>query len=322
MTSSTTLRGYSTVARVLRLSDGFILDWTLTDRPGANHVFTKLDGWLGTPIRVDKNPMWQDGTHVGQLWREGRPLTIAGFHRFCDAPNRADEAERLRRAISGAFRSGQSGDGLVRVTEESTGISLEAHNVQLDGAPRFRVDGTDGDYMVTWELPLFAGDPLLYEHRQTPFLAQLYTPGADSGLEYALFDDADGVTTGFLEFTGEKDVAVVPLTNWGNAVAYPQVTVQGNFPSGFRLVLTGDGPALRDGTRAPWEVTYRGEVLPSLEVTVDMSGMLLIDGIDQSWAVSDPHWGGVEPGGTVTGKLVGVAGGLGQATMTLTPAYI
>lgn len=310
------------MARRLQLSDGWILDWVLTDRPGADHVFTKLDGWLGTPVRVDKNPMWQDGTHVGQLWREGRPLTVAGFHRFCGAANRADEAERLRRAISGAFRSGTSGDGFLRVTEESTGITLEAHNVQLDGAPRFRVDGTDGDYMVTWELPLFAGDPLLYEYRATPFITQIYTPGIDAGLEVPLFDDADGNTTGFLEFTGERDVETVSLTNWGNAVAYPQATVQGNFPSGFRLVLEGDGPRLRDGTRAPWEVTYRGEVLPQSDVVVDMSGMLLIGGLDQSWAVSDPHWGGVEPGGKVTAKLVSVAGGIGQATLALTPTYI
>lgn len=304
------------MGRQLRLSDGWLLDWTLTDRPGDKDVFTKLDGWIGTDTRLDVNPMWQDGTHVGQLWREGRKLTVGGYHRLdCDLEHLADEQNRLRRAVAGAFRSGTYGEGFIRVTEEDTGVTLEARGVQLDGAPRFRVGGEDGDRAVSWELPLIAGDPLLYEWRPVPYILTAYTSGLDAGLEYALFDDADGNTTGFLEFSGERDSTSGELVNWGTAVTYPQVLVSGVFPSGFRVVLYGE-------TQKPWEVTYRGEITAASETVVDFSGSVLVNGVDQSWAVTDPKWGGVEPGEAVTVRIEGISGGVGMATLLLEPAYL
>lgn len=300
----------------MRISDGWLVDWVLTDRPGDKDVFTKLDGWYGADTRLDTNPMWQDGTHVGQLWREGRKLTIGGTHRLdCDLAHVEDEQNRLRRAIAGAFRSGQYGDGFVRVTEEATGVTLEARRVQLDGAPRFRVGGEDGPRLVSWELPLLAGDPLLYEWRPVPYILTAYTAGLDAGLEYALFDDADGNTTGFLEYSGERDSTEGALTNWGTAVTYPTVTVQGVFPSGFRVLI-------RTTQGRPWEVTYRGEITAQSDVQVDFSGSVMINGVDQSWAVTDPWWGGVEPGEAVTVAIEAVSGGVGSATMLLEPAYL
>lgn len=304
------------MARRLHVSDGWLISWTLTDEPGAKDVFTKLDGWYGADTRLDTNPMWQDGTHVGQLWREGRKLTVGGRHKIdCDISQVEDEQNRIRRAIAGAFRSGTYGDGFVRVTEEATGVTLEARRVQLDGIPRFKLGGEDGPRTVSWELPLLAGDPLLYEWRPVPYLLTAYTAGLDSGLEYALFDDADGVTTGFLEYSGERDSTTGALVNWGTAVTYPQVTIQGVFPSGFRVVLTGTQ------TR-PWEVTYRGEITAATDVLVDFSGSVAVNGIDQSWAVTDPHWGGVEPGEAVTVRIEGISGGVGSATLLLEPAYL
>ena len=305
------------MARQLRLSDGWILDWTLTDRPGDKDVFTRLDGWYGSDTRLDTNAMWQDGTHVGQLWREGRKLTLAGRHRIdCEIDHVEDEQNRLRRAIAGAFRSGQYGDGYIRVTEETTGVTLEARQVQLDGAPRFKTGGEDGPRSVSWELPLIAGDPLLYEWRPVPYILTAYTAGLDSGLEYPLFDDAAGVTTGFLEFSGERDSTQGALTNWGTAVTYPQVMISGVFPSGFRVLITSTQQ------RRPWEVTYRGEITAQSEVVVDFSGSVMVNGVDQSWAVTDPSWGGVEPGEAVTVRIEGVSGGVGMATLLVEPAYL
>lgn len=304
------------MARRLHISDGWLISWTLTDRPGDADVFTKLDGWYGADTRLDVNPMWQDGTHVGQLWREGRKLTVAGRHKIeCDSASVEDEQNRIRRAIAGAFRSGTYGDGFVRVTEETTGVTLEARHVQLDGTPRFKLGGEDGPQTVSWELPLLAGDPLLYEYSPVPYVLTAYTSGLDAGLEYPLFDDAEGNTTGFLEFSGERDSTLDALTNWGTAVTYPKVFIAGVFPSGFRVVI-------HSSQEKPWEVTYRSEITTASEVVVDFSGSVMVNGVDQSWAVVNPRWGGVEPGEAVTVTIEGVAGGVGMAQLLLEPAYL
>lgn len=311
------------MARTLRLDDGWLIDWTLTDQLGDTDVFTKLEGWYGgSDIRTDKTARWQDGTYLGHLWREGRQLTIAGYHKIDCTLDPEYEADRLRRAISGAFKSGSRSPGTVRVTEHSTGVTLECLGVQLDGRPKFTLNLPKG--RVDWELPLMSGDPYLYE---------VMAPGADSvsasplgpgsGLEFPLFDDEEtGTTTGFLEWTGIAAAAAGTAHNFGNAVAYPRIIVEGTFPSGFRLTLTGDGPVDDLGAKKPWEVTYRGDVSPASPVTIDMAGTILINDVDQSWALSDPHWGGVDPGGSVTFDIEPISVGAGTATLQLRSTYL
>lgn len=295
----------------VRIDDGSLIDWTLTDDRRADHVVTKLTGWYGAPVRVEKTDLWQDGAHQGQMWRGGRELTIAGFHRLTCHPDPAGEAERLKRAVAGAFRSGSTAPGRVAVTDE-TGVTLEAFSVQLDGAPLF----TTWEGMFSWELPLFAGDPYLYETGR--FDVTVTPAGAGSGLVFPLFDDEAGATTGFLEWAGENITGGGALTNLGNATAYPQVTVTGDWPSGFRLVLAGD----KDDSDPGWGVTYLGSVNPAVPVVVDMGGAVTVAGVDQGWALADTSWGGVSPGGQVTVSVEPVTVGAGTAQMTLRSTYL
>lgn len=304
------------MSRVVHIDDGHILDWTLTEEPGDDHVFTKLNGWFGAPTRLNKTELWQDGTYTDPLWRNGRELTIAGFHRLRCHPDPMGERERLKRAISGAFRSGASSPGVVRVTDPA-GVTLEAVGVQLDGQPLFTDHGRD---LLAWELPLYVGDPYLYE---VGFRDLSVSPsGEGSGLEYPLFDDEDtGTTTGFLEWSGESLGAAGVAMNLGNATAYPQIIVTGLFPSGFQLTLTGDKDLTVD-PETRWGVTYLGSVDPASPVTVDMGGRISIDGIDRSWALVDPYWGGVEPGGQVTFSIDPISVGTGTAQLILRSTYL
>lgn len=307
--------------RRVKLDDGWLISWTLTDQPGDLNMFTKLDGWFGTPTRVDRTPLWRDGSHSGPLWRPGRELTIAGFHKFgCTVPDRAAERDRLMRAISGAFRSGAVGQGTVQVTE-ANGITLEAVGVQLDGVPKFTTGSRDH---FMWELPLYCDDPHLYEVAQLGAGRVEANPaGTGSGLEYPLFDDEEtGATTGFLEWAGEASSGGGVLMNLGNATAYPTVTIVGDFPSGFVLTLSGDKDRTTDPLETRWGVTFLGSVYPGSPVTVDMGGRIFIDGLDRSWALSEPFWGGVEPGGQVTFTIDPISVGSGTATLDLRSTYI
>lgn len=303
--------------RTLRLNDGFLIDWSMSDEPGADHVFTKLDGWYGSPVRLGKADLWQDGTHMDPLWRAGREMTIGGFHRLRCHPDPPAEVDRLKRALSGAFRSGAVNPGFIRVSDEA-GVILESTGVQLDGPPKF-VDYGD---LFSWELQLVSDDPYLYE--VGPTRLAVHPVGQGTGLNYPLFDDElESVTTGFLEWGGEVLSPGGVAVNLGNATAYPVLDVDGTFPAGFRVALSGDKDQTLDPGRGRWEVTYLGEVFPGQPVTVDFGGRVWVAGVDRTWAVADTFWGGVAPnGGRVTFELDPISAGYGTATLTLRSTYL
>lgn len=295
------------VGRV-RLDDGCGFVFEATNHVNADVIVTKLDGWFGVDVRTDWQARATDGAFGHELWRDGRKLTLGVTEVMLS--DRAAVEDRARE-ISGVFDSGEVGDGTLAV-DGITGV-LTAEGVALDGAPRVVHDISR--LRVQWELPLMVPDPCLYGPTQS---MQVATPLSGMGLEFPLFDDEDtGVTTGFLEWGEAAASTTGPLSlhNHGNATAYPVITVEGAFPSGFRLILAGDGPAR-------WEATYRGEVFPAAPVVVDMAGSIAIGGIDQSWALHDPHWGGVRPGGGVAAAIEAISSGSGTATVTLRSTYL
>lgn len=295
-----------TGVHVVDFTDGCGVELHAVHRPLTPCVVTKIDGWFdGGEVRTAWVSRVTDGVFPDELWRGGRKLTL-GVTEWLETEQ---EVERRAREISGVFRSGRAGDGELTVS----GIvdELSAVSLALDGQPkvaRFLRAGR-----IEWELPLLAPDPYLYGPVQA---TTAFTPGTGEGLVYPLFDDDAGNTTGVLEF-GESAPPAATLVNTGNAVAYPTIEVVGDMRSGFDLALAGD-----QTTSGRWGVTYRGDVRPAAPVTVDMAGRVLVNDVDQSWALTRRDWGGVEPGGSVTVTISPAAGGAGTARLSLRPTYL
>lgn len=270
-------------------------------------IITKLDGWYeGADTKRAMEDRLGDGGFSAPLWRQQRKLTL-GVTEWL--PSRDATAERARQ-VSAVFRSGDDGHGRVVVDDPSLGrISTPA--VSLDGRPK--VIHSERDCRIEYELPLICDDPYLYGE---PVQSQAFVQGTGTGLIFPLFDDADGNTTNKLEF-GDELPQPATLINTGNATAYPVVTVTGDMRSGFILSLSGD----KDGS-GPWRIAWQTDTRPGSPVTVDFSGSVTVDGVDQSWALTERGWGGVRPGGAVNFSISPIAAGSGSALMTLRPTYL
>lgn len=292
--------------RLIKFSDGAGVSFTAEDNRDASAIVADLAGWYeGADIRQQEVSRLQDGSFPTTLWREKRTLTMSGVF------NCADEAEtrRAARMLSGVFRSGCAGNGTISVSGGEAD-ELSAFEVRLDGRPKVALDLLACH--VNFQLPLAATDPYLYGAEQK---TMAYTSAFGAGLEYPLFDDEDtGVTTGFLEF-GDAPPSAAVLTNTGNAIAYPRITVEGEFRSGFTVVLNGD-------IEGEGRVTWRGNVTAQSPATVDFTGSVFQSGFDQSWALTERGWGGIKPGGSASFTLIPISDGTGLATMSLRPTYL
>lgn len=278
----------------------------LGEETSKGTILSKLDGWYGVEVRSpDSVARLGDGVFPRHLWRTERKITLAGI-----TVGLSDtEAWSFSRQISSLFQSGTDRSGLLTVTDRP-GTTLTA-GVQLDGAPKVALLPEYG--WVRWELPLVAPDPYLYGE---PVQSQAFVQGTGTGLIYPLFDDAEGNTTNVLEF-GDEQPPPATLINTGNAVAYPVVTVTGDMRSGFILSLSGD----KDDP-GPWRIAWQTDTRPYSPVTVDFSGSVTVDGVDQSWALTERGWGGVRPGGAVSFSISPIAAGSGSALMTLRPTFL
>lgn len=290
----------------VEFTDGCGLTIRADDRIGTDSWVSRVDGWFdGADIRADEQDRMGDGAFPVTLWRKGRTLTLAGTRKF----KSGEETVRFARQLSAAFRSGTEGNGSLRVVDD-TG-DLRALGLALDGRPKVAHDTVFN--RVEYELPLIAPDPYLYGD---PLLTQAFVQGTGTGLIFPLFDDAAGNTTNVLEF-GDEQPPPVTLVNAGNAVAYPVVTVTGDMRSGFVLTLSGD----KDDA-GPWRVAWQMDTRPQSPVLVDFSGSVTVDGVDQSWALTERGWGGVRPGGKVTLSITPIAAGSGSAILSLRPTYL
>ena len=272
----------------------------------ATCIVTELSGWFeGAEVRQERTERLGDGEFPSYMWRKGRDFNLAVLERFETQQQVIDRA----RAISAVFRSGEPGHGWI--TADFEGKRLTAVDVGLDKRPR--VTQNLDNLSIRYELPLFSTDSYLYGE---PVQSQAFVQGTGTGLIFPLFDDADGNTTNKLEF-GDEQPPPATLINTGNATAYPVVTVTGDMRSGFILSLSGD----KDDS-GPWRIAWQSDTRPFSPVTVDFSGSVVVDGVDQSWALTERGWGGVRPGGAVSFTISPIAAGSGSALMTLRPTYL
>lgn len=294
------------------LNDGYgneIHLTTGTDAAIGHILLTKLDGFYGgSEFRLERTSRLGDGLFNSGTNRNGRKLTLAGVASFATG----EETEAFARMLSGLFLSDshyhiEKQSGWLEA-ENSNGI-LRAHRVEPDG--EIKIQTQIVQCWVRFEIPLLCPDPYLYGPLQQ---TMAFTAGAGGGLEYVLFDDETATTTGVLEFGAGAVEGAASLVNTGNAVAYPVVEVVGDFPSGFELRFSGDGPSR-------WGVTWAGMLSRQEPAWVDMSGSVSVGKLDQSRYLTERFWGGVRPGGQVTVSVFANSGGSGSARLTLLPAY-
>lgn len=260
-------------------------------------LLTRLVGWVGgVGVDTEKTKPLTDGVVLGPLRREGREITCAGVA-VLDTPA---QVWALERHISGMFAGGM---GVLETSQEDhTGsvYSLSAA-VQLDGT--IKVDTfVEPQPVVEWEIPLIAPDPCLYGPARTHTLTMT---AEGVGLRFPWFAPADA---GFLEF-GAPAHRPPLLVNAGNAPAWPVYVVRGDLPQGFTIEQAGR------------IVSFGEAVFAASPVTVDMSGRVLVAGVDRTSAATVREWSAVPPGGTVVPTLT-VPVGVASAQVTVRDTWM
>lgn len=271
------------------------------DTSESNDILLRLEGWYGgASVRRDDTARLTDGLFDTRILRGERKLTLRALVQRLSP----SEMESYERTLSGLFPSGGPTGSLSLTNLNGT---LTA-GVQLDGP--VKVDANLDYGWVEWELPLICPDPYLYGEVQS---RRIVTAGAGRGLVWPLFRNKAGAQVGRLDWGAPDESDTSPLTNTGNATAYPVVRVSGNFPAGFELSLTAG-----DWHRIVFNADVRGR-----EIVVDFSGSVTVDGVDMSWALSERGWAGVEPGQQATAAIRSLsAEGSGVAHVELRPTYL
>ena len=101
------------------------------------------------------------------------------------------------------------------------------------------------------------------------------------------------------------------FANQGNATAYPEITVRGDFPAGFSIVESGR------------TLTYSSPVHASSPVTIDnREGAVYVDGIDQTYRLTQRDWLEVKAGSAIQPRITALAPSNGWADITISDTYI
>lgn len=252
-------------------------------------VLEGVSGWYGgVGVRGTSTDRLGHGTFEQRAFRGDRALTLQATY-VAEEP---DEREAIERDISGVLWDGTYGS-----LDVSTEIALSA-DVRLDG--EIGVVET-GVLAITVQIPLVASDPFLYGKEQTVFLSPV---GAGRGLEYPLFSKGGVLTYGTA--IAERD----SITNGGNATAYDDYLVVGDFPGGWRLTVN------RKVIEWPWPTVLAAPVL------VKMSGQIWIGDANVTDRASVRQWAPLAPGATVTPTLTPLQGGTGWAEAHHRDTYI
>lgn len=204
------------------------------------------------------------------------------------------EVEVFRRSMSGTLADGE--DGVLTVDWDGHALSA---TVQRDGEVSV---SHDAGY-ATALLPLRAVDPFLYGEETVTFLHPI---GTGVGLEYPLYgQQADPVLS-----YGAAISAQDPISNPGNAEAWPRFLVVGDFPSGFQISIGGR------------VVMWPRSVVPQAPVTVDMAGSIWIGGANHTHRAGVTQWSSIPPGGTVYPEFTPIQFGSGWAEAHVRPTFI
>lgn len=288
--------------RTVILDDGAGMQLVASDQFGSNVWVEDVKGWLdGAAVRNTWTPRLGDGSFPSTLHREGREMTLIGHH-ICSSQN---EMLTVARALSGAFPSGKEGAGTLRVIDAYG--DLTALDLGLDG--QVMVEHDMVKHWLRWQIPIRSQHSELYGQ---PEYATAEVAGSGAGLVWPLFNNA-GQTLDW----GYSNTSTATVRNTGNSVAYPRVTVTGDMRSGFVVTLSGD-----HADSGSWRVAWQMDTRPYSPVVVDFAGSVTVNGVDQSWALTEAGWGGVRPGGQVSVNIEPIASGSGSALLELRPTYV
>lgn len=259
-----------------------------SNRAGSDVLLGDVAGWHGG---VAVTGQFTDRIRHGQFpvkGRGGARILSLSLSRWADTDA---EMEAFRRGVSAVLGDGESGTLAV----DWDGMVLSA-TVQRDGEVAVSHDAG----FATALIPLRAPDPFLYGPQQTVFLHPI---GTGVGLEYPLY--ADGVLSYGAAITSQD-----PISNPGNAPAWPHFLIVGDFPSGFRVSA--------GGRVVEWPVP----TVPQAPVLVDMSGSIWVGSSNQTHRAGRTEWFDIPPGSTIDPVFEPIQFGSGWAEARIWPTFL
>lgn len=266
---------------------------TATTRNGA-WVVEGLSGWWGgVGVKGSRTARLGHGDFAVPNKRTGRSLTLNLIW-----TGGTVERDHVSRRLSGLFSDGEFGT----VTATTGDLTLVSERVVLDGEVAVSEVGTAG---VRAQIPLYAADPFLYGDEVSTFLRPI---GSGVGLSYPLYGVEEGVTP-VLSYGSAVD-SQDPISNPGNAPAWPTFVVVGDFPSGFQIRV-GDRVVL-------WPVP----TAPQSPVRVEMSGSVWVGSDNQTHRAGMTQWSAVPPGETISPVFDPVQFGSGWCEVITRPTYL
>lgn len=254
---------------------------------------TALTGWDdGTSTRRDATvrPV-SSGDFVEPYTFSARLIALSGT---AVATSRG-ELQRMRDTLTGVLANGEYSE--LRV---ETGASVRYAIVGIEN----KVEWVQHlDNVAVFRLELYAPDPYIYGAERIVTLGA--TSEAGGGLEYSLNYPLNYNAQSLQPLTP-------PLTNAGNAKAWPRFKVTGDYYSGF--ILT-DG---RDR-----KVTYDGAVTRSSPVEIDMGrGTAIQNGIDKSVLLSQRDWFSLLPGESLRPEFKPIQSASGWCDILIRDTFI
>lgn len=261
--------------------------------PDVHHILQDVVGWYGgVGVKGDNTQRaLGHGVFPEPSRRTGRALTVKGLLIFEDEDIRA----LAERQLSGIFWDGELGTVIV-----DDGHRVLSTRAKLDGEIDIERQGTQALQIA---VPLLCPDPFLYAQGGT---TQVSPPGAGVG-----FGWSEGAFPGGGASWHEGRNTSARVVNAGNADAYPEITVRGSWPNGFRLT---------DGRHA---VEYPHAVFDQSPVVVDMrAGSVKVRGADQTHKLTRREWFKVGPGEAITVRAGQFAPSTGWADIVLRDTYI
>ena len=287
-----------------------IWDATLTGAHG-NIILSNNYVWDEAQFRLRDVKGWYGGVGVageepqrvinhGQFERDGRRtgriITLLGTFYFESDYDRHTAA----RYLSSLMYDGEHGELTVR-----TGDLVLTSRVRLDGEI---VPTPEGKHVIKLSVPLIAADPWLYAPSR---ISQIFPAGFGQGLVYPLFATKKNPSgTPVLDW-GKGAPLSAALGNEGNATAYPNITVYGDWPAGFTIAYAGK------------RITYPSTVDATTPVSINCAeGKVMVGDTDQTFKLKNRDWFEVAPRESFQPRIAALAPSNGWADVSLSSTYI
>ena len=253
---------------------------------------TAIIGWTdGSDMRRDSSPRpTSNGNFAEPGTISARVITFSGI---AVAKSRQG-LQKLRDKLIGLLV-----DGEYKTLSVETSVGTRYATVGLEGTTSF-VQQTDT--FATFRISFYAPDPHIYG---APQVVNIGAKSATGGLRYPLRYP--------LRFNIEKAARQeTTLSNSGNANAWPEVKVTGDYFSGFHISNNlGDF------------VTYSGQVTIQAPVTIDMArGTAIQGGVDKSALLTRRDWFCIKPNQTIRPTFLPIQSGTGWCDIIMRDTWI